>query len=85
MTESRPSFEEFVGELRTPGGAPPEPSSMLSDLPIGEYAVLAWLDELQARYPAEAEAELIADWHATTLQDVYAMLFPGAEQPARSP
>jgi hypothetical protein len=85
MTGSRPSFEEFVGPLRTPGGALPAPSSLLADLPVGEYAVLAWLDELQARYPAGAEAELIADWHATSLQDVYAMLFPGAEQPARTP
>ncbi|MFL6164577.1 MAG: hypothetical protein ACJ74U_20460 [Jatrophihabitantaceae bacterium] len=83
VIESRPSFEEFVRPLRTPGGAPPAPSSTLSDLPIGEYAVLAWLDELQARYPAEAEADLIADWHATSLHDVYAMLFPDAEQPAR--
>lgn len=83
MTESWPSFEEFVRPLRTPGGASPAPGNALSDLAIGEYAVLAWLDELQARYPAEAEADLIADWHATSLQDVYLMLFPDAEQPAR--
>lgn len=83
MTDPRPSFEEFVRPLRTPGGALPAPEHRLSELAIGEYAVLAWLDELQARYPAEAEAELIADWHASSLQDVYAMLFPDVEQPAR--
>lgn len=72
-----PTFAEFVRPLRTPGGAPPAPDHKLADLPIGEYAVLAWLDELQTRYPAEAEAALVADWHTTSLQDVYAMLFPG--------
>jgi len=74
MTE--PSFEEFVRPLRTPGGAPPGPDHKLAGLPVGEYAVLAWLDELQARYPAETEAALIADWHTTSLHDVYTMLFP---------
>lgn len=83
MTEPQPSFEEFVRPLRTPGGSSPEPGSTLGDLPVGEYAVLAWLDELQVRYPAEAEADLIADWHTTSLHEVYAMLFPDAEQPAR--
>jgi hypothetical protein len=81
VTDARPSFEEFVRPLRTPGGAPPAPASSLGSLPIGEYAVLAWLDELQAHYPAEAEAELIAGWHTTSLQDVYAMLFPDAGGP----
>jgi hypothetical protein len=78
VTDCPPAFEEFVRPLRTPGGAPPGPSSSLGSLPVGEYAVLAWLDELLARYPAEAEASLIADWHTTSLQDVYAMLFPNA-------
>jgi hypothetical protein len=72
VTGSRPSFEDFVRPLV--GDSPAPPDIPLSRLPAGDYAVLAWLDDVQARYPAEVEADLVARWDSTSLRDVYAMV-----------
>ena len=70
------SFEEFVRPLV----AAPEVEGLetipLSRLPAGDFAVLAWLDDVESRYPAAVEADLVARWDRVSLRDVYALLVP---------
>lgn len=70
------SFEEFVRPLV----AAPEVAGLetmpLSRLPAGDFAVLAWLDDVESRYPAAVEADLVARWDRVSLRDVYALLVP---------
>lgn len=82
MAEGIPTFEDFVRPLIREVDTKPLATTPLSQLPVGDYAVLAWLDEAQARYSPAVEADLVAHWDTATLRDVYAMLFadtPGAE------
>lgn len=78
MTGHRPSFEEFVAPL---GAAVPAPDQTpLGELPVGDYALLTWLDDVHTRHPfgVATEAEIVARWDTATLRDVYALVFPGA-------
>jgi len=76
-----PTFEEFIRPLAGDGGVPPDDSTPLSRLPVGDYAVLAWLDDVQSRLPAGVEAEITARWDTASLRDVYAMLVAGTDDP----
>jgi len=82
VTGSRQSFEDFVRPLV--GDTPPPAGTPLNELPAGDYAVLAWLDDVQARCPADVEAEIVARWGSATLQDVYVMVTDADESGARS-
>jgi hypothetical protein len=71
-----PTFEDFVRPLA--GGADSLPAATpLSQLSAGDYAVLAWLDEVQARLPPGVEADIIARWDTASLGDIYAMVVAG--------
>jgi hypothetical protein len=79
-----PTFEDFIRPLLKDVDTKPPGSTPLSKLAVGDYAVLAWLDEMQARYPTdeEVEADIIARWDTASLHDVYDLLFanaPGAQ------
>ncbi|ORT57387.1 hypothetical protein [Streptomyces sp. CB03238] len=53
----------------------------LSRLAAGDYAVLAWLDDIGTDLPADVEADLVARWDTATLRDVYELVYstaPGA-------
>jgi hypothetical protein len=78
-----PSFEDFVRPLV--GDSPPAATTPLSQLPAGDYAVLAWLDDVQARYPAGLEADIVAGWDTASLRDIYAMVVAGADDAAVGP
>ena len=79
MTTARvPTFEEFVRPLVGATDPVPLETTPLSRLPAGDYAVLAWLDDVQARYPAAVEADLVARWDTVSLRDVYDLLVPDA-------
>lgn len=75
-----PTFEDFVRPLAV-DGSPPDDSAPLSKLLAGDYAVLAWLDDVQSRLPAGVEAEITACWDTMSLRDVYAMLVAGTDNP----
>jgi len=80
MTEPRvPTFEDFVRPLV--GDALSAAATPLSKLSAGDYAVLAWLDDVQARYSPSVEADIIARWDTASLRDVYAVLVADAEPP----
>jgi len=75
-----PSFEAFVRPLIGTS----EPAT-LADVPLhklaaGDYAVLAWLDDVQADCSPTAEAELIAGWDSLTLRDVYRLIYSGSDR-----
>ncbi|MBQ0984720.1 hypothetical protein KBZ10_09360 [Streptomyces sp. F63] len=75
-----PAFDEFIRPLSGGTGAPPSGATALGSVPVGDFAVLAWLDDVQACHGLgpEAEAELLARWDSATLHDVYALLRPDA-------
>jgi CubicO group peptidase (beta-lactamase class C family) len=76
-----PTFEDFVRPLLGDVGAVPTQTTPLSRLPVGDFAVLTWLDDMQARYAAGVEADLVARWDTASLHEVYAMLFTDADAP----
>ncbi len=79
-----PAFAELVEPLvgaADPGSLETVP---LSELPAGDYAVLAWLDDVRSRYPAAIEADLVARWDEISLHDVYALLVSGPVSGPRS-
>ena len=75
---TRPSFEDFVRPLV--GDSTPPAGTPLAALPAGDYAVLAWLDDVQAYCSADAEAEIVARWDTATLQDVYGLVTDSAKR-----
>ena len=77
MRTGIPTFEEFVRPLvgSTPAEIPPDVP--LSELAVGDFAVLAWLDDVQRRYSPGAEADLTTRWNSASPHDVYVLLFPG--------
>lgn len=78
MTGTRESFDDFVRPLV--GNSPPPAGTPLAALPAGDYAVLAWLDDIQAHCSADVEAEIVARWGTATLEDVYALVTDSAER-----
>ncbi|PPK71187.1 serine hydrolase domain-containing protein [Actinokineospora auranticolor] len=66
-----PSYEEFAAPVA--GGAPAD--TALGALPAGEYAVLAWLDEMAEHPSARAEADLTDGWDTVSLRGAYEKLF----------
>ncbi len=74
MNRPVPTFEEFVepllGTTEQLDGTTP-----LAAVPAGQFAVLAWLDDVLADHPADVEADVIARWDALSLHDVYAKVF----------
>lgn len=85
MTGQCPAFEEFVAPLRADRATISDyDETPLGALPAGDYALLAWLDDLHARHPfgVAAEAEIVARWDTATLRDVYELIFAdGAPNP----
>lgn len=81
MSSDAPTFEEFVRPL-VGDAAAAAASTPLSEQAAGDFKVLEWLDDLQERYSAEVEAELVTRWDQATLLDVYALLFPDADADA---
>jgi len=80
MTAPRlPTFEDFVRPLVGEAGPLPAPATPLSQLSAGDYAVLTWLDDVQARCSPGVEADIIARWDTASLHDVYAMLIADAD------
>lgn len=75
------SFEEFVRPLVAASDLARLETTPLSQLPAGDFAVLAWLDDVESRYPAAVEADLVARWDHMSLRDVYVLLAP-ADPPA---
>jgi hypothetical protein len=79
MTAPRvPTFDDFVRPLAGDADSLPAAATPLSQLPVGDYAVLTWLDEVQARLPPGVEADIIARWDTASLGDIYAMVVAGA-------
>ncbi|MBL1101937.1 hypothetical protein [Streptomyces coffeae] len=81
MSTHVPTFEEFVRPLLATAVTQDYETTPLSRLTAGDFAVLAWLDDLGVDLPADVEAELVARWDTATLRDVYEMVFsttPGA-------
>lgn len=76
-----PTFEDFVRPLLGEAGAVPPVATPLSQLAVGDFAVLAWLDDVLAPYSADVQADLIAQWDTASLRDVYAMLVADADTP----
>jgi acyl carrier protein len=70
------TFEEFVRPLVGASDVARMETTPLSQLPAGDFAVLAWLDAVESRYPAAVEADLVARWDCVSLRDVYALLVP---------
>jgi len=69
-----PSREDFVRPVV--GDDPTAATTPLNRLPVGDFAVLAWIDDVAAQwYSAEVEAELVARWNTATPDDVYDLLF----------
>jgi hypothetical protein len=81
MDADVPTFEDFVRPLLGDAATTPPMATPLSRLAVGDFAVLAWLDDIYARYPADVEADLIAHWDTRSLHDVYVMLFGDADAP----
>ncbi|HSV65245.1 MAG TPA: hypothetical protein VLJ59_04955 [Mycobacteriales bacterium] len=81
MSGYRPSFEEFVAPLRADAPSLAPDSTPLSELPIGDYALVTWLDDVHARHPFDvaSEAEIVARWNTASLREVYALIFPGPD------
>lgn len=89
MNTPAPTFDDFVRPLLGDAGVPATDGTPLSQLPAGDYAVLAWLDDVRESLPPGVEADLVARWSTASLRDVYAMIFadmtftdadpPGAE------
>jgi hypothetical protein len=79
VSEPRPGFEEFVAPLRADGPALAPDRTPLRELPVGDYALVTWLDGVHARHPfgVATEAEIVARWDTASLRDVYALVFPG--------
>lgn len=78
-----PTFDEFIRPLVGVGGGTDwAESSALSELPAGDYAVMAWLDAIEAQYTLDAatEASIVAAWDSATLRDVYALVFAGTDR-----
>lgn len=70
------TFEEFVAPLVAAPDLARVESIPLSQLPVGDFAVLAWLDGVEEHYPAPVAADLVARWDRLSLRDVYALLVP---------
>lgn len=79
-----PSFYEFVRPLLGDVEHVPE-ATPLNELPVGHFAVLAWLDDMTTRHPAPVEADLVAGWDSVSLRDVYALLFAPADTTGAQP
>src|SRR5439155_8076098 len=71
-----PGFEEFVAPLRADAPALAPDRTPLAELPVGDYALLTWLDGVHARYPfaVATEAEIVARWDTASLHDIYALI-----------
>lgn len=74
MSSHTPTFEEFVRPLLVTADAQACETTPLSRLAAGDYAVLAWLDEIGAGLPAHVEADLVARWDTATPRDVYELV-----------
>jgi hypothetical protein len=79
-SDPQPSLEELLLPLLAGSAGSPCADTPLSAQPAGDFAVLAWLDDLQARYStgpytAEVAAELIARWDSVSPREVHALLF----------
>ncbi|OLR94653.1 hypothetical protein [Actinokineospora bangkokensis] len=70
-----PTYAEFS---RTVLGDDAEPAADVpfGALPPGDYALLARLDDAVRRPSAAAEADLVAQWHSLTLEQVYRLTHP---------
>jgi hypothetical protein len=68
------SFEEFVRPLAVGSGPVPTEATPLSELPAGDYAVLAWLDDVLSHCRAAVEVDLVARWDAVSLGEVHAIV-----------
>jgi hypothetical protein len=75
-----PTFEEFARTLVGDDGPLPDDSIPLSKLAAGDYAVLAWLDDVEWRVPPGVEAEITARWDKASLREVYAMIVAGIDE-----
>ncbi len=71
-----PTFEDFVRPLVATADVDRLEAVPLAELPAGDYAVLAWLDDVGSRYPAAVEADLVARWDRVSLREVYGLLVP---------
>lgn len=79
MTSGIPTFQEFVRPVLVREEASDHETTPLSRLAAGDYAVLAWLDQVGDGLPADVEADLVASWDKLTLREVYLMVHPTAE------
>lgn len=73
----------FEGSVAPPAADPADPTP-LGSLPAGDYALLAWLDDLHARHrfgPA-TEAEIVARWDTASLRDVHDLVLADADAAA---
>lgn len=81
MSRHKPTFEEFVRPVIATADPQICETTPLSRLVAGDYAVLAWFDEVAVGLHAGAEADLVARWDTATLRDVYELVYapaPGA-------
>jgi hypothetical protein len=79
MSSDIPTFQEFVRPVHLPDTLSDHETTPLSRLAAGDYAVLAWLDQIGDGLPADVEADLVASWDRLTLRDVYLLVHPTAE------
>ena len=68
-----PDFDVFIKPLVGGADVSAIDQTPLSRLPAGDYAVLAWLDDVQSRLPPGIEADIVARWDSVTLRDVYGL------------
>lgn len=85
MSTDVPSFEDFVRPLLGDTVDPVLATTPLNRLRASDYAVLAWLDDVQSRCPAHVEAALVAQWDTASLRDVYTLLHADADTPGVQP
>ncbi|HEX4728504.1 MAG TPA: serine hydrolase domain-containing protein [Jatrophihabitans sp.] len=79
-TARSPSLPELLAGLQVQSIDPADPDAALADQPTGDFAVLAWLDELQQRqagYTADLAAEILVRWDSITPREVHARLLVG--------
>lgn len=76
-TAQSPSLAELLTGLQPESIGPADPDAPLADQPAGEFAVLAWLDQLHAQHPgytADLAAELLVRWDSITPRELQARL-----------
>jgi len=84
-TAQSPRLPELLAALQPERIGPADPDVALADQPAGDFAVLAWLDDLQANqagYTADLAAELLAGWDSITPRQVHARLQDGSSAAA---